>query len=184
MTTMRIVLVVVILIIIAIALFLNYTGFFAKPVVQEKNVGPFVLVYEEHMGDYRGTKVAQDKVYDILLDTYKIETYKGFGIYYDDPKEVPKDELRSIAGCILEESDYKSIDVLKEKGLKIKEIKNQKSIVAEFPLKNPLSILAGIKRVHPELEAFAKDKGIKNRIIMEIYDIPNKNIIYVLSENL
>lgn len=168
--------------IIGIAVFLSYIGFFSEIVIEEKETGSFILVYDEHTGDYKGTAEIQDSIYYSLINNQNIETFKGFGIYYDNPKIVPTSELRSIAGCILEKSDYDKIDYLKEKGYKIKEIPVQNSIVAEFPYKNSFSIIAGIMKVYPKIEKYIDDNNIESKEMMEIYDIPSKKIIYIMKK--
>ena len=183
MIAIKITLVVLILIIVAIVLFLNYVGFFSKIVIEEKEMGPYVLVYEDHKGDYRGTRKIQDNIYDSLLNKYGIETFKGFGVYYDDPKKVSKEELRSIAGCILDESDYNSIEKLKENNFKVTETSKQRSIVVEFPLKNTLSVFIGIMKVYPEINKFVEKNGLKQKEIMEVYDVPAKKIIYIMNNS-
>lgn len=166
---------------IGLLTFLNHTGFFAKVLIEEKTAGPYILVFDEHIGDYRNTAAVQDKIYYSLLNDYKIETYKGFGIYYDDPKKVPKDKLRSKAGCILEQTDYDKIEMLKEKGFKILEMAEAKSVVVEFPFKNPLSILAGIKKVYPRIDKYLQINKYSKNEMLEIYNIPEKKIIYIMN---
>lgn len=184
MTAIKIILIVLLVIIVGIILFLNYVGFFSKIVIKEKEMGPYVLVYEEHKGDYKGTQKIQDNIYYSLLNKYGIETFKGFGAYYDDPKKVPKQELRSIAGCILEESDYNSIEKLKENNFKVTERSKQESIVVEFPFKNSFSVFVGIMKVYPEINKFVEKNGLKQKEIMEIYDVPAKKIIYIMDKQL
>ncbi len=173
---------VILLLLLGIVLFLNYIGFFSKIVIEEKEMGPFTLIYDEHKGDYKGTAKIQDDIYYSLLNDYKIETFKGFGIYYDDPKKVQTAELRSIAGCILEKSDYDKINLLKEKGFKVKEISKQNSIVVEFPFKNTFSIIAGIMKVYPQINKYIEENKLTKNEIMEIYDNPSKKIIYLMKK--
>ncbi len=182
MTAIKISLVVLLLIIPGILLFLNYVGFFSKIVIREKEMGPYVLVYEDHKGDYKGTQKIQNNIYDSLLNKYGIETFKGFGVYYDDPKKVSKEELRSIAGCILEEADYDSIEKLKEKNFKVTETPKQRSIVVEFPFKSTFSVFIGIMKVYPKINKFVEKNGLKQGEIMEVYDVPAKKIIYIMNK--
>ncbi|MEI7619986.1 MAG: GyrI-like domain-containing protein [Candidatus Falkowbacteria bacterium] len=182
MKMIKIVLLVLLLLALGFTFFLNYIGFFSKIIVEEKEVGPFVLVYEDHKGDYKGVAQVENDIYYSLLNNYQIETFKGFGIYYDDPKKVAKEDLRSIAGCILEEKDYDKIEKLKEDGLKIKEIPKQNSIVAEFPFKNQFSIIAGVIRVYPELSKYITENNLVNNEMMEIYDTPTQKIIYLMKK--
>lgn len=178
----KIVLGVLLLIIVGIVLFLNYVGFFSKIVIEEKEMGPYVLVYEDHKGDYKGTREIQDNIYYSLLNNYSIKTFKGFGVYYDDPKKVSKEELKSIAGCILEESDYNSIEKLKENNFKVTKTPKQKFIVVEFPLKNMFSTIIGVMKVYPEINKYAEKNGLNQKEMMEVYDVPAKKIIYIMNK--
>jgi hypothetical protein len=170
------------LFIIGLIAFFGHIGVFSKVVIDEKEMGPFVLVYNEHKGDYKHTAKIQDDIYYSLLNDHKIETYKGFGIYYDNPKKVPVEELRSIAGCILEPSDYDKIEMLQENGFNIKEIPQQNSIVTEFPFKNQFSIIAGIMKVYPKIEKYIEKHNLTTSEMMEIYDVPSKKIIYLMKK--
>jgi hypothetical protein len=182
MTILKIIFSIFLLILISVAIFFNYIGFFSKVVIEEKQMGPFTLVYDEHKGDYKGTAKIQDNIYYSLLNDYKIETFHGFGIYYDDPKTVPTEKLRSIAGCILEKSDYEKIETLKEKGFKIKKIPKQNSVVVEFPFRNTFSIIAGIMKVYPKIEKYIEENNLTKNEMMEIYDNPSKKIIYLMKK--
>lgn len=113
--------------------YLYYMSFFNKIEITEKEMGPYKVVFKEHIGDYKETGKIMDEIYYSLLDD-GVETYKGFGIYYDDPKVVEKDKLRSIAGSIIEEKDYDKIDQLKDK-YNIKTIDKTRSITTEFPFR-------------------------------------------------
>jgi hypothetical protein len=157
--------------------YLYYMGFFNKIEITEKEMGPYKVAFKEHIGDYKETGKIMDEIYHSLLDD-GVETYKGFGIYYDDPKVVKKDKLRSIAGSIIEEKDYDKIDKLKDK-YGIKTIDKTRSITTEFPFKNKMSIMFGIMKVYPELNKYIDSKGYKRGYVMEIYDVPNKKTIYV-----
>jgi hypothetical protein len=41
-----------------------------------------------------------------------------------------------------------------------------------------MSILVGLMKVYPALEKYTKENGYAGGAIMEIYDVPNKKIIY------
>jgi hypothetical protein len=158
--------------------FLYYSGFFSPVNIKEEVKGPHKLVYEEHTGPYRGIKEVNEKVFKSLRDD-KIHTHRGFGIYYDNPKEVPEAELKSIGGCIVEIKDYSRIEELKDR-YNTKNHPEKHSIVVEFPFTTPLSIMAGIMKVYPELENYLKSNGYKQAPVMEIYDIPAKKIEYII----
>ena len=157
--------------------YLYYMGVFSKIEITEKEMGPYKVVFKEHIGDYKETGKIMDEIYHSLLDD-GVETYKGFGIYYDDPKVVEKDKLRSIAGNIIEEKDYDKTDRLKNK-YNIKTIDKTRSITTEFPFSNKMSVIFSLMKVYPELNKYIDSKGYKKGQVMEIYDVPNKKIIYL-----
>jgi hypothetical protein len=154
------------------------SGYFSKIVIEEKEVGPYMLVYEEHIGDYKNTKKIHENLY-YALKGEKVETTIGFGIYYDNPREVSKEKLRSDIGMILDSADYRKIDQLKAK-YKVREISRQKSVVIGFPFKSSLSIMAGIFKAYPALLQYVKEKNYKQREMMEIYDMKDKKIWYIM----
>ena len=176
---MKITATIILILILLAFIYLASLGLFDEVKLEEKQTGPFTVVYEEHIGPYQETGTVQDKIYYKLLNEEKIETFKGFGIYYDNPKEVAAEELRSEVGSILEEKDLDKIDVLKEKGYQIKTIETQHSIVATFPFKNKLSIMLGIMKVYPAMEKHIQANNYQPTPSMEIYDVPNKQIIYI-----
>jgi len=118
-----------------------------------------------------------DRIYERLKEEDNIETFRGFGIYYDDPKTTPGEELRSIAGCILEPADTSRIKSLSGK-YAIMEIPEKLYVTSEIPFRSQLSVFAGIVKVYPALKKYMKDKGYAQVPAMEIYD-SNKTIIYL-----
>ena len=81
-------------------------GEFRKIKIDLVTQGGETLIYKPIKGDYRQSGKIMNSVYYSLLKEYGIETYKGFGIYYDNPRKVKKEKLRSEAGCILENNEY------------------------------------------------------------------------------
>ena len=99
-------------------------------------------------------------------------------MHYDCPTEVETSKLRSKVGCILEDSDTAKIEIIQQK-FNVKTLPVGTYTVAEFPYKGMISIFVGLMRVYPEMrKQHAKNKIKMNGPIMEIYDIPNKKIIY------
>ena len=92
---MNIVLIIIaVLAVLLIAVYAYYGGF-GKISFRIENQGGETIVYENVTGDYSQTPKVSDKIYYALLNEEKIETTKGIGIYYDNPKKVDKDKLRS-----------------------------------------------------------------------------------------
>ncbi|MBU0927517.1 MAG: GyrI-like domain-containing protein [Spirochaetes bacterium] len=136
------------------------------------------LVYEELRGDYRLSGPAMDRVYYSLLNERAIETFLGFGLYYDDPRRTPKAELRSEAGCVIEDPDRTRASELGP-GFLQRDFPRGTYATAEFPFRGKASIMLGILKVYPALAAAATAAGYgPGGFIMERYDVPGKRILY------
>ncbi len=177
MKIMRITLsVFAVLMVLLLAVYADYGGFRTISFKIETQGGE-TIVYETVTGDYSQTPKVLDKIYYSLLNDEKIATTKGIGIYYDNPKKVEKDKLRSEIGCIIENTDSATLIKLSEK-YQVKALPQSSFVVAEFPFKGQLSVLLGIMKVYPTLEAYSKEHGYSDSPITEIYDVPNGKIIY------
>jgi hypothetical protein len=174
---------VLVLIIIVALLTLTYYGLFAKVAIVEQEVGDFWILYEKHVGDYREVGPVIDSIYSRLLGEDGITPSRGFGLYYDDPKKVKKENLRSIAGCILDKQDEDKIDYL-QKNYRIKKFPASKSVIVVFPYKGIPSIVLGVVKVYPKLSEYLAHKKYSPVPVMEVYDRPNEKIVYVASVNL
>lgn len=169
--------VIVSLVLILIGIYAFYGGFTnVKCTIAEQ--GGETLVYKEIKGDYSQSGDVMNKMYYALINDNKIETFKGFGIYYDNPQKVEKSKLRSEVGCILEPVDTVKVFWLKGKySIKVCPIK--KYIVTEFPHKGNMSIMVSIMKVYPALNKYMEENGYEQNVpVMEIYDMPNKKILY------
>jgi len=154
-----------------------YYGGLTDVKFQVKQEGGDYLVYQKITGPYKQSgEVIRQINYQLLNE--KIETSKSFGIYYDNPKTVEKSKLRSEAGCILETADTAKTYWLRAKfNIKISPIK--KYITTEFPLKNSMSIMVSLIKVYPAIEKYVKENNYtQTGSVMEIYDTPNKKILY------
>lgn len=164
--------------IVAGVAFYAYYGGFIKPKISVITSGGETLIYEKIEGDYNQSGVVMDKIYYSLLNEDQIETYKGFGIYYDNPQKVAVNKLRSEAGCILEAKDLAKLPELHKK-YAIRTFPTVKYLVTEFPYQNKMSVFFSIMKVYPALNKFALENGFsEDSAVMEIYDVPNKKIIY------
>jgi len=161
--------------IIALSLFMWWLGAFSPVEVSEGLVGPYVMVYEDMVGDYKQTGKVLDRIYQSLQND-KIATTKGFGIYYDNPEKVPAAKLRSRVGCIIEEKDQPT--VLLQSKYRVTTFPPTQSVKADFPYKNKMSIFIGIAKAYPALAAYAHKQGYQFFESLEVYDMPNKKISY------
>ena len=84
--------VIVFIIIGLLIVMIGFFGGFYKVNIQTVNTGGEILVYENVTGSYNQASKISNKVYYELLNNFKIETTKGFGIYYDNPKNMDKNK--------------------------------------------------------------------------------------------
>jgi len=175
---MKIVLVTIFAIAAILLALYAWLGGFKKIQFTMQEAGGEVLVYEPHTGEYKNVGKVIDKMYYALLNEEKVECFRGFGIYYDNPQKVEKSKLRADVGNILENPTPQLLEQLSGK-YKIKTLERQQYLVAEFPYKNQFSIIIGIMRVYPAMHKHvAKNKLSEEGYVMEIYDVPGKKIIY------
>ena len=172
---------IIVLFVLVAALFgfLVYSGLFETVEIKETEMGPFRLAYREHTGDYAKAGEILEEVYTILLKDLKVTTGRGIGIYYDDPKKVPENKLRSEIGCIIEERDAPRIADIAKK-LKVKEIPRQKVMSAEFPHRNTVSLFIGIFKVYPAIEDYISRKGYGHDYSIELYDMPRARTFFIV----
>lgn len=167
---------IIVLIIVAL-LFGSYYGGFYNIKMRTERVGGEMIVYKMVTGGYKQTSSVTNEVYDYLFNEFKIETCKGIGIFYDNPKNVRKEDLRSGIGCIIEPEDLNKLDTTHCK-YEIKQLPYSQSVVTEFPYRGVLLIFIGLSRVYPKPDKYAKMHNLPDTPVVEIYDIPNKQIIY------
>jgi len=178
MKALRVIVSLAVVLAVLSAGFLAYMGVFNKVKASEKNIGPYTYVYESFVGPYKDSGAVFNKVYKSLLAD-GVKTDKAIGIYYDNPKTVPANRLRSDCGCILEEKDLPMLPKLLEK-YKARTLAAKTRLAAEFPYRNTLSYMLGPRKVYPVLMRYAREKGLKISKVYEIYDMPAGKIFYVV----
>lgn len=172
---------VVTTIILFIALLLSFAIYFKmfKKIDLSIDVqGGELIVFKSKTGDYRSSGNVMDEIYESLKTDFNIKSYKGFGIYYDNPREVRRELLRYDAGCIINKQDVSNINKLKER-FEIAECPKKRYLIAEFPYKGKTSAIIGVMKVYPAILKYLNKQELPhNGSVMEIYDIPGKRIIY------
>lgn len=164
--------------VLIVFLFLLRYGVFTPIRFEKAHTAGETVVYEEGRGDYRKSGELMDSIYQRLIDAESIETFRGFGIFYDNPKNVPADTLRYEAGCILEEPSEASVKRL-ESNFKLKTLETRECITAEFPYKGKPSVFLGTIKVYPALSRYIREHKLPEEgPVMEIYDVPAGKIVY------
>jgi hypothetical protein len=175
---MKKLLVVVSVFVVVIGALLGYLGFFSTYTVVEREMGPYRMVYEDFTGPYEKTGPVMDRIYQSLKDD-GIETFKGFGMYYDDPAQVPGEKLRSKVGSIVEEKDWQKLAALKKRYTTI-DFPLSRCVVVEFPYRSILSYMIGPMKAYPLLGEFMNTNNYQADYGLEIYDVPGKKIYYAM----
>lgn len=150
-------------------------GLTAKVSFEQQDTAAMNLAYRLHIGDYTKSGKSMDAVVRQLQEQ-GIENVTGFGLFYDNPGTTPKEELRSLTGCIVPERD----DFERVKGVKTSVLPASSALVATFPYKSNFSVAIGALKVYTTLAKYRKLKNIPEVPIMEIYDMKNAQIIYVV----
>ncbi|MBN1500625.1 MAG: hypothetical protein JW982_10735 [Spirochaetes bacterium] len=177
-----IIIIILCLIILILILVPAYFGMFTKVKFSEEMSGVFTIVYKPVKGDYRKSGAVMDDVFNFLKNQMKIETTKGFGYYFDDPQKTNKDELRSIAGCVVDKNINKS--EIEKAGYKTDFIENNQAYVTTFPYKSKLSVVFSLFKVYPALAVRMSADKKENLPVIEIYDIPEKKIRYIIFKDI
>lgn len=157
--------------------FMSYMGMFSRPLISERDMGPYTVVYEDMTGPYENMGRVIQKLYG-ELKAEGIETSRGLGVYLDNPRKVAPDKLRSQGGPIIEQKDLPKASGLKKK-YNVMEINVAPCVVIEFPVKNDLSYMLGAIKNYAILSKYFEIKDYQMGRTYEIYDMPNKKIFYV-----
>ena len=75
-----------------------YYGGFKKIDLSIDVQGGELLIFKSKTGDYKNSGKVMDEIYESLIKDFDITSYKGFGTYYDNPREVKRELLRYDAG--------------------------------------------------------------------------------------
>ncbi len=174
---MKITLIIIGSLIILIFCIYTYYGGFKKISLTTDQQGGETIVYEKVTGDYSQSSKYTNRIYHTLLNEDNVVTTKGIGIFYDNPQKVDKTKLRSDVGCVLDQTDSTTINKLSGK-YQIKILPEGEFLVAEFPMKGSLSFIMGVMKIYPVINKYSEEYSLKDSPVTEIYDVPNKKIIY------
>ena len=111
---MKITLVVIGVISVLIATAFIYYGGLSKVNCRVEKQGGETLAYRQMTGDYAKSAKLMDEIYYSLLNDYGIETFKGFGIYYDNPKEVEKPSYALKSAVLLKKKTFQKLLISKK----------------------------------------------------------------------
>jgi DNA gyrase inhibitor GyrI len=153
-------------------------GAFVPVRPETMTVEPMWIAYNTHSGPYQLIGPVCDGVYTALNDTQGVATELGFGLYFDNPRKVAKDKLRSLGGCIVP-SDRAAGLTGKTLPFRMASLPGGQAVVVRFPFRGRMSIMVGAMRVYPAMNRKFAEAGVPEGPIMEIYDMAAGEIRYV-----
>lgn len=179
MKLLKITFVIIVSLILIVLLCSWYMGYFSHVAVHEEQEGGYKVIGVHVTGPYSGIAKDMENV-GAQLKAMGVPGKKGFGIYYDDPKIVPKEKCKSFVGYIIEEKDVSLVSALKPEGLEIDSIPEAASLVAEFPIRNSWSYMIAPMKVYPALAEYMNRKKYSPGLTVEIYDTPARKIRFIM----
>lgn len=166
---------------IAIA-FAGWVGVFRSVDVVKQEVGPFTFVYEDYVGPFKNIGPVFARVESQLRDL-GIEPIQGMGVYFDDPKVVPQDKLRSQCGALVDESASSRVEEMQvaHPALRLRKIAKTQALVVEFPLRAALSLMVAPSKAYPAIQAaLVAQRLTVNGDAIELYDHKRGRILVVM----
>jgi hypothetical protein len=148
---------------------------------REQAMGPYLVSYRSFTGSYTLSNSRLTDIYNDLTHNHEVTVLKGFGVFYDKPGTASPEKMRYDLGVVLETKDETILKKLKST-YQIKEMPVQLSIVATFPYVGDGSPLLGALKVYPRLEEYAKENGVTMKPVMELYDLADGIIYYILAK--
>ena len=144
-----------------------HLGFFKPVEIKQEIRGPFHIIYQEHRGAYYQVSEVINQIEQKVRQS-GMPCEQTFGEFFDNPKEVDEDRLRSRGGCLSENPYPHSTD-----GLETDLLPEQRYVVAKFTG----SPAIGPWRVYPKVQEYLD----KNRLhateeAIEIYTLKNNTI--------
>jgi len=128
----------------------GYMGLFRKILVEEREEGPFTLVYQElDSVDMRRVGEITTALND-LLAKHEIERRKPLDVFFPDG--------RSEIGFAVEGAAPDRLAALSG-GAKVREIPARRCMVTRFPWRNTMSFMAGYFKVDPALARHREARG-------------------------
>ena len=83
--------------------FLHIFGFTRSPQIYKGTFNEGVAYLKDYQGSYKNPEAYKEALN--LINTYKLKDFKGIGIFYDKPGEVPEEKLRSSIGIYRKNQD-------------------------------------------------------------------------------
>ncbi len=164
---MKKVLITILVLVLVAFVYLLTQGLMQGVHVEQRMMPGYRVMGIEHRGPY-------EKIGDAFERLHKIADENGvnvqmIGVYFDNPNEVPKDSLRSLAGLIVSEAD--SVRLSAVLGLKMLSIPPGNAAASTFETGGMVSMIIGAMKSYPKLTEYVEAKGIAEQVnfVYEVY---------------
>ena len=164
---MKMVLITILVLVLVAFVYLLTQGLIQGVHVEQRMMPGYRVMGIEHRGPY-------EKIGDAFERLHKIADENGvnvqmIGVYFDNPNEVPKDSLRSLAGLIVSEAD--SVRLSAVLGLKMLSIPPGNAAASTFETGGLVSMIIGAMKSYPKLTEYVEAKGIAEQVnfVYEVY---------------
>lgn len=127
-----------------------YMGAFHRVTIEEREVGPFTLVYREVRGNSMKQVRDVTEELDAALEAHGVTNRRPLDVFY--PDDTPTEVGFAVEGPEAE-AGVSGLDA------SVRQIPRQRSLVTEFPWRNPLSFVVGYLKVDPALAARRAEQG-------------------------
>jgi len=153
-------------------------GTFAPIQARTETVPALWIAYNTHSGPYQLIGPVCDGVCRELNEVLGITAKQGFGLYFDNPRRVAKDQLRSLGGCVVPEDKAAGL-AGSTLPFRMALLPGGQAVVVRFPYRGRVSIMVGAMRVYPAMQKHFTAAGVPEGPVMEIYDMAANEIRYV-----
>ena len=144
-----------------------HLGLLKNVTIKEDVRGPFHVLYQEHRGAYFQISSVIMRV-ESQAKQENLDCLEAFGEFFDNPKEVDEDRLRSRGGC-MSHAPYPHVP----KGNETDRIPEQRYVVAQFDG----SPAVGPWKVYPKVQAYIEEHRLHaTDEAIEIYTPKNGSI--------
>jgi len=151
-----------------------YSGCFIKVNVQEKEMGPLLVVCEYFYGLQKETRLMRDKL-SYSLESDGIKDIKEFYAIHKE-KDYKGDPIRKI-GFIIGKDDHKNFDRVKDTYNTIV-LEKGKYLVVHFPLKTKLSFYVGFRKSRNAFLEMCKEKNNELTAFYSYINEEKKEAVY------
>ncbi len=147
-----------------------FNGGFSKADVRMQHQNEMLIVGIDHKGAYKNIGGAFDKMTKIK-ETTKLDSAIFVGVYFDDPKTVAEDSLKSFAGFTVPNMETGTAICKSNPGCYILPIEEGEAYVCDLKTSGTLSMIIAAMKAYPALGEAAEGLSSSKKVthVYEMY---------------